>query len=341
MNPLELAFAKDHSECFNKSIASIKTCYHPDCNAKSINSHLLQKNGILSSIATDSHLWHMEVDNFKNSTFSFKRSGLNKVYSFNCFCNSHDTELFRKIETNDIDFNDYESCLLFTLRSVYNEIWRKEVNLKKYQCMALKNPEISVNPIYMRTVQQETLGLSDLRITENEIWNDLKNNSESFVFENRKLTRIELCLTAFYNYETTLELNQHITDHGKDMESVSSIFINLLPYKGSSILLMGYLKKNEKKVKGYFYSFFKENEKKLQRKLTNLMVFQCETWVVSDQLYNQRIKGVENLFAIAMKFSCNNPNERKTFDINIFKENFKHKLLIWAQRCVGKNPLQI
>lgn len=335
MTQEELEFAKLFKECTNKSISSIKTCYHPECEEKSINSHLLQKNGILSSIAIDSHLWHMEIDNFKNPYFSFKRSGLNKVYSFNCFCNKHDSELFKKIETSVIDFEDYESCLLFTLRSVYNEIWRKEVNLQKYHCMSLKKPELNTNPIFTGTVQQETLGLSDLRITEKEIWNDLKNNTESFVFENRKISRIELCLTAFYNYETTLELNQHILTHGKDMESVSSIFVNIFPYQNISRLLMGYMKKDEKKVKGYFYTFFKESEKRLQRKLTNLMVFQCETWVVSDQIYNQKIKGIEDLFAHAMKFSCNNPNERQTFDINIFNDNFKDKFLSWCNQNVG------
>ena len=141
MNTL-IEFAKIFEESKNEAIKSINTCYHPNCNNKSINSHILQKNGILSSIAIDGHLWELEINQFKNPRIGFKRTGINKIYSFNCFCNKHDRELFEKIETKVIDFNDYESCLLFTLRTIYNEMFRKQVNLKVYEKLAAKIPKI-------------------------------------------------------------------------------------------------------------------------------------------------------------------------------------------------------
>jgi hypothetical protein len=335
MTKEEIEAAKLLTKCKSSAISQINTCYHPSCTDKSINSHILQKNGILSTIAEERHLWEMGIDNFKKPQFQFKRTGINQIYSFNCFCNKHDTELFEKIETEEIDFNDYESCLLFTLRTIYNEIWRKEVNIKFYDCLIKNRPDKFKNPAFLEHMRQEKLGIDDLKHTESEIWNDINNGTESFVFENRTISRIEMCLSSFYNYETTEEMQEYIRKHGKDMDRVSKIFVNIFPYKENSVLLMGFHKKDEQKVKGYFYTFFKEAEKRVQRKLTNLMLFQCETWVVSHQLYKNKIAGIESLFAVGVSFSVENLNERQVFDLNIFKDNFKEKYKSWNKKYVG------
>ena len=334
MTKKEIEFAKLFTKCKSKGINSINTCYHPKCNEKSINSHILQKNGILSSIAPDRHLWEFEIDTFKDPLFQFKRTGINKIYSFNCFCNEHDTELFKKIENKNIDFDDYETCLLFALRTIYNEIWRKEVNIKMYECLIEEKPEESNNQHFIEHVSQEKLGLADLKFNEAKIWYDLEHGTESFVFESRRMMEIDLCLSAFYNYDTTEEMNNYRLEFGKDIERLSEIFINIFPYQNQSVLLMGYNKDDEAKVKGYFYTFFKESEKRTQRKLTNLILFQCETWVVSDKLYRKKIKGIENLFAHATSFSLNNPKERRNFDLNIYKDSFKEDLDKWKRKQI-------
>ena len=335
----ELEFAKIFTESKLKSIKSINICYHPDCNNKSINSHILQKNGILSTIANDRHLWEMQIDNFKKPQYQFKKTGINQIYSFKCFCNEHDTKLFKKIENNIIDFNDYESCLLFALRTIYNEIWRKDVNIKMYDYLIKLKPEKFNTPIFNEHIRQEKLGFIDLKFIESEIWNDLKYGTESYVFENRELTKIDLCLSSFYNYDTTKEMHEYRIKNGKDMERVSEIFINIFPFNNKTILLMGYNKKDEQKLKGYFYTFFKESERRLQRKLTNLMLFQCETWVVSDNFFKNKIKGIENLFAEGVSFSCNYSNERKIFDLNIYKSSFKNDFKNWNKKWIGSNIL--
>ena len=337
MTKEEIEAAKLLTKCKSSAISEINTCYHPSCSDKSINSHILQKNGILSTIAKDRHLWEMGIDNFKMPPFQFKRTGINQIYSFNCFCSKHDSELFEKIETEEIDFNDYVSCLLFTLRTIYNEIWRKEVNIKFYDCLIKERPDKFKNPAFLEHMRQEKLGINDLKHVESEIWKDINIGTESFVFENRTISRIEMCLSSFYNFDTTQEMGEYIRKHGKDMDRVSEIFVNIFPYKENSILLMGFHKKDEQKVKGYFYTFFKEAEKRVQRKLTNLMLFQCETWVVSDQFYENKIAGIESLFADGVSFSVKNLNERQIFDLNIFKDNFKEKYKRWNKNTLGNN----
>lgn len=335
MNKDKIEFVNLFNNCKKNAIASINECYHPECKEKSINSHILQKNGILSSIAPDKHLWELGINHYKSPTFQFERNGINKIFSFNCFCEKHDNSLFKKIESEIIDFNDYETCLLFTLRTIYNEIFRKEVNIKTFECLIQRKVEKYNNISFKEVLRQERLGLKDLQLIESEIWSNLKYNTESYIFNNRIIERIEVCLSSFYTYDSSIEIENYYFKFGKDMERTSEIYINSFPFPNYSILLMGYHKQDEEKVKSYFNTFFKESEKKLQRKLTNLMIFNCETWVVSDNFHKKKIEGVENLFAVAVSFIGKNKNERKTFDLNFFKDNFKTKFQQWKNNSIG------
>ena len=335
MTPEKIKFAKLFTSSKAKAIASITECYHPNCTKKSINSNILQKNGILSSIAPERHLWELIIDNFSEPYIKFKRTGINQIFSFNCFCNEHDTELFKKIETGEIDFDDYESCLLFTLRTVYNEIFKKDVNLKMYDLLIKSKPEIFDSHQFLEHVRQEKLGRGDLEKIVQEIWADLNNGTESYIFENRKMERLELCVSAFYDYDTSNEMNEYRIKYGKDMERVSEVFINSFPYQDYSVLLMAYNKKDEKKLKGYFYTFFKEKEKRVQKRITNLVLFQCETWVSSDKFYKKNIEGIEKLYSKATRFSSQNGNERKTYNLNFYELNFRQNFEYWCGKYVG------
>lgn len=332
MDKEQVKFAKLFHDCKKKAVKEIKICYHPKCNKNSINSHILQKNGILSSIATDNHLWEHQINQFKEPHFYFKKTGINEIFSFNCFCKEHDNQLFKKIESDKIDFKDYESLLLFTLRTIYNEKFRKEVNIRMFELMIEKGDLRPEQKAFMNShIAQEKLGIQDLKANETDIWVDLNTNSQTFVFEVRELNLIEMCLSAFYNYETTLEMNAYKIKYGKDMERISEIFINLFPHNDKSILIMGYNKKDEIKVKGYFYTFFKESEKRVQRKITNLFLFACETWVISKSFYESRIKGIEDVIAFATEYSTNNMNERQSFPLNFCSNNFKSDMRKWKK----------
>lgn len=333
MNVDKIKFSKLFHESKKSAKKKINKCYHPNCSEKSINSHILQKNGILSSIAKENHLWEHVLNQFKEPHYQFKRTGINEIFSFNCFCQKHDSELFKAIENNNINFDDYKSCLLFTLRTIYNEKFRKEVNVHIYNCVL--NSELSpfMNLELLKgTLEQEKLGIKDIESNENDIWKDLYGNTESFVFEFRELSKIELCLSAFYNYETSLEMNQYRFKYGKDMERISEIFINLFPYNGKSMLLMGYNKKDEKTVKADFYTYFKESEKRVQRKLTNLFLFACETWVISEKFYFEKFRGIEDIIAFAAQYSIRNYNERQNFALNMFLPNFKIEMQKWYNK---------
>lgn len=322
---LETKTAKAFHDCKTKASNKINQCFHPKCNEKSINSHILQKNGILSSIAEENHVVEMQINLFNEDVHFFKKIGINKAFSFNCFCLNHDTELFKSIEVEEIDFSNYKNLLLFTLRTIYNEKYRKLVNIDTYECQKTNHPDLYDVNILNGKLSQEKLGLSDIEKTELTIWEDLNNSTESYVFKVREISKKDICLSAFYNYETSIELNNYLIKHRKHKEEVIDIFVNLFPYKEKSIFMMAYKKDNENEVKGYINEFFTDNEKRLERKITNLMMFQCETWIVSNNFYSKRIKKDERNFSFAVNFSNNNMNERRFFDLNLFSNDFSKK----------------
>lgn len=332
---MEIEDKKNFIECKEKAISKIRKCFHPECSEKSINSHILQKNRILSSIAKDNHLWEFKINPFKSPYYYPKYTGINETFSFSCFCNKHDSKLFSKIEKIEIDFKDYESRLLFIVRTFYNELFKKLVVIEQYKCLISKSDNKIFNEYLYGLINSMELAISDLDFIKRLIWQDINQKTESFNLRFREIDRVEVILSSFFNYETTNELEKYrALNEGKDMKRLSLIFITLFPYNNKSILLMGHAREDETKVKRYFNSFFKENGKRLQKKITNLILFQCENWVCSEKFYLEKIKGKEKIFANAINFSSKNKNERRLFDINIFNEDFDKKIEDWSQEYV-------
>jgi len=297
--------AKIFTDCANKAKSETNICMHPNCNEKAINSHIMQKNGILSSIADDKHLWESSIDHFKKEYTRLHKKGINKIYTFTGFCNNHDSSIFSKIETEGaIDFQDYESCLLFALRTTYNELWLKEVVIKMQECVINHSGVDTDNQMLRETIRQNELGIKDLEHYTKSMWNDLENKTQSFVFEHREMDYKEICLNAIFTYDTSSEI-------------------------------MDYHKDDTAKVKSYVNLFFKENIKRTHKRLSSLIIFNCETWVCSNTFYKEKFEGLDSEFFKAMKFSAKNGNERKTFNFDLFKTDFKTTFKNFINKNVG------
>ena len=118
------------SSYFEKMKKHEWTCFSPNCDKKCINSHVLQKNGILTQIALDKHLIEVkptniwEIDN--QSVFKYQKIGINEAFTFPGFCSLHDSEIFKNIESAIVDFSSYKTQCLFSYRGLCQEIRRKQ-----------------------------------------------------------------------------------------------------------------------------------------------------------------------------------------------------------------------
>ncbi|REC39990.1 hypothetical protein DRF69_20600 [Chryseobacterium sp. 5_R23647] len=318
--------ARQYIKCKNSSRKRIKECFYPGCLNESINSHVLQRKGILDQISTDSHLWTFEKDVFYENEFAFKRTGLKKAFAFNCFCNTHDTELFKEIENGDIDFTSYRTNLLFTLRTVYDEIYKKMVYANTRDCLLKNETNLFDKDKLKKESENAKLAIDDLKILAGKILYDLDNDSQQFVIQNRAIPQIGLCVSSFFTYETSAEIELMEKERGRELERYTELFITIFPYKKDSQLIMAYEKIDEKKVENYVNEFFLNDHPQIcYQKITNLIIFNCQNKVFNDQFFNEKIKGIEYKYIEATQFMLNeqNKNERTFYNINFYNNTFK------------------
>jgi len=106
-----------------------KRCYHPnagDSCRKYINAHSIQENRELVSIAKDGNIFQIKSEISKNgNTYKVKPHGKGVASTFYGFCEPHDNELFRPIDTQFLVPTN-EQAFLLAYRSVCKELFSKE-----------------------------------------------------------------------------------------------------------------------------------------------------------------------------------------------------------------------
>ncbi len=99
------------------------------CRNDSIESHSLQRNGPLASIAEDGHVIRishaLRAQKFEDRRF-FEKVGVRKASTFQGFCNKHDSEIFSEIEERDVQLTE-RNAVLFAIRSFAFEHYQKGV----------------------------------------------------------------------------------------------------------------------------------------------------------------------------------------------------------------------
>lgn len=320
-----IEMARAFTECWERGRKKLRTCFHPGCSDRAINSHILQKNGILSNLAQDNHVMEIVTNFYGELPMRFKKNGINQAFSFDCFCRKHDSLLFSEIENSDIDFENYRHMLLLSLRSLYNEIYRKQSLIYSNEIL-IKEFSHLLSPRDLDKFKEGTSGyidgVQDLHNMASTIWQDLNNATESYIFKFRTTNTIDICLSSFFTYESTRELWSYAKFHGRQKPEVCDLFVNIFPYKQQTYFTLGWPKKYDNMVCNWTNDFFLCSDKRLKTKITNLLLFSCETWATSIDMYKNRIQGRDDIFMDAASFHSKNLDERRFFDINLFSSDF-------------------
>lgn len=115
------------------SIKSTK-CLEPNnnCSDPLIDSHSIQDSRILDILSIDNHVIQIEfdkdcvskstLDNIIEPSCKYSPISIHKASTFNGLCNKHDTEMFRPIDTEELDLENPEHVFLLTYRSVLKEL---------------------------------------------------------------------------------------------------------------------------------------------------------------------------------------------------------------------------
>ncbi len=259
--------------CFEKMKKHAWTCMAPNCTEKSINSHVLQKNGILSQIAFNQHIievkplsiWEMD----ELSVFKYQEIGVNDGFSFPGFCSFHDSEIFKDIESNTVDLDSYRTQCLFSYRGLCQEIKRKEqVELFLNDLLGIREKfsVIDVGQIFEDYKYGLSLGIRNLTFFKN----------------------LEVCTSAPINIQEPNEkapesMEEYDNLYNVQNKKLPTTFVNIFPTATDSIWIVG----EHKEYRSSYTSRLINTD--YEEALSELFILRMEYWCMSHSFFYKNI----------------------------------------------------
>jgi len=310
-------------DCFEKIKKTEWTCMAPNCDEKCINSHVLQKNGILSEISFNNHIIEVKPTNIWEISdlgiFKYQEIGINEGFSFPGFCAYHDSEIFKPIESNEVDFFLYKFQCLFSYRGLCQEIRRKqqvELFLSNIISVREKFTIMNVSEIFEDFKLGIGLGIKNLNYYKSEFEKDIFGEEENFQFTTLKRPYLEVCTSAPVNIKDPDEkepdsIEEYINNANNSI--MPATFISIFPTKSESIWLIG----EHKKHSSSFTTKLINSDYEIA--LSELLILRMEYWCMSQNFLNKFIK--PNMTEIKKIFTENVLNFEANLDtsLNLFK----------------------
>lgn len=298
-------------------------CMCPKCAEKAINSHLLQRHGILSHVTEDNHLYEItKEDTFKwheKYPVKFKKVGLNNAISYPLFCDKHDTDIFLPIESGVIDFDDYKSQLLFSYRAVCAEIRKKEINLHEIKENTAFIKEMSI--ISDEQLVGNDTGIKDLNYYKYLLEEELKSYYGKFTFYHFSYPLLDIYSSASMSYEIFDSRDERQVEAALKKKVWDTIFIHIIPQLASTEIIIGYHNNHSSRdLEEYVKSWSGLEKNELGYKLTDLFVAHVEDWGMSPRLY-ERIpeERFNKYFELQAKYLTEVAEQKTNVGYNLFE----------------------
>lgn len=301
-----------------------RVCFVEGCSELAIDSHILQKNGIISKIAEKGHVIECAIDPFTpHYQMRFKRTGINNVFTFKGFCTSHDNSLFKEIEKSNYDLSNYKHQLLFAYRTSVNETRKKEVVIDCYKSI-ICDPSIKLpaGPL-ISAINGQKMGIRDGSFTRNYLLKNIKSTKlREFSVYTYEVPIRDVCLCGVTTFETSTEIKgMEIENDPKFFVPLTDIFITLLPQGTSSIFSVCFLKGHNIECDKYYSTIFgQENKDLIVQYISDLMLLQIENWIISESFYHRNIEPNENMIRSIINWAYDNWNERISLEFNLFNQ---------------------
>ena len=270
-------------------------CVECGCSNPAINSHLLQRHGVLDNITENNHTYEvrpgdiMQWDDKIPPLFMFRLVGIQHALSLKIFCSEHDNGLFYDIEHGCVDFNDYRVQLLFSYRALCAEIRKKEINKeinKRMRKSSILNFDGSNTYLNIQDDGYD-LSLRDLGVYRDEIKSELDKPTGLFTFRHYSYPPLGVYASSSFSYDedgstmfgTQKSLNGEVWDN---------CFIHILPLNDSTEIIVGYSNNHTNQyLKDYAESWEGLGNRELGEKLTDLFAGHIEGWGMSPSLYSK------------------------------------------------------
>lgn len=296
MNKKEQHIINSYSDCYKRTKNRKRKCFAKDCGQNAINSHVLWKRGIIKSIATNSKIIGLDFSEIiRKNKPKFKELGLKEFLYFQGFCNPHDNAIFKSIENENVDYYSFKTQKLLSVRSIYHERRKKEINIETIKCFLdkFRITDPKTNKQILSTLENELLGIKDLIFYAVELNKEITDPKGRFSFKVFELDQIPVITSTYFSPESLQTINRNYKfDPNWKNQPMNSFLINIIPNKNKTLLIIGYHNYFIKNAE-VLNRIEKLNNSDLLKLISNILIQRIETWACSLEFYECNIKPIE------------------------------------------------
>jgi hypothetical protein len=264
----------------NKNVKNKQwVCLIEGCEKPAINSHMLQRNGILNNVAENFHVCEVKAidvyawkdKNLPKDILQIKAIGILHSHAYPTLCSSHDTAIFKPIEIHPVNFKNYKNSLLFAYRTLISLYRKEQIVLEKDSRMV--NSQVLQSNL---EAKMELEKISKRLKIQNHLLELRKKDMESIASD------LESVSESFVNYCFDYPpLKVYASGSLLCPEMLEHVFINIFPYNERTFVLLT-TRKTESNWKSEFINSWKDlEEQQFKKRLTGFLTRQCENWGIS------------------------------------------------------------
>jgi hypothetical protein len=264
-------------------------CLYGDlkCDGKPIDAHSIQNARVLELIQTDGHVL---MPDFKlvngELRLEFTRIGRNEASTFTGLCSQHDTELFRLIDTEQLDVNNCEHLQQLAYRSVMREFHTHLLNserawaIHEQLCKADgSDPGEVATAASIIALGHDKKGLEVL---------NYRNKHFDLPLSEGKRPDLQHLIITMGNQPSVLAVSALFSIGFTSQGDIIGPTLNVLPTsKTESIGVLSYPAWQTGEVRTALVKIFDADEKTLKYELAKLIVQRVENFVLSPVHYEK------------------------------------------------------
>lgn len=297
-------------------------CLAEDCQEDCINSHFLQKKGILNRLSERGFLIEARMIDpnhwkKKGEPIEFVRVGLNKALSLNVFCKLHDSEIFKSIESFNPDFTCLNSFLLLSYRVTCAELRKKQINFTTFiEVFQEERLDDEINKeMILQFCNGFYIGITELFKIKSIFEIEIKHNSDSFIYHTHTYEKIDVYASAIFSPIGT-DISALV-----ESEGLANVYIHIIPRAENTIILIGYHKNQSTPwIENYVNSWGNLCRYDLEYKLTDLFASRIENWGMSETLFKGIKPEIMKKYIKFIKTHAMDISEDLKVDFNLFEK---------------------
>lgn len=267
-------------------------CLHPErhnCNGQTIQSHSIQKAKILRKLAENNHVIcpYVRHDADEGPQISFDLKGINEASTFDGFCNYHDTETFRLIETNSIDVNNFNHLFLYAYRAVVKQYHSKWIAYSlQVDSLKIFDPQDNfVRELMNKMVNSFRIGLEDFKkIKKIFDWCLLNNEFRQNIIYYVRILDYELPISINSVFTPTYDFKGNILNDYALNKTTNNVIVNIFPEDGKTYILFACLKKQSKTLNEYIDNYINYNN--ITDVVSEMIFRYIENFIIAPKYWN-------------------------------------------------------